>query len=216
MKKILRVPYIDQTERWVYGCESISTVMLLQYLGVEVQPDEFIDEYLPRAYSTEMKGEMYAPDPTYYYINDPRDLTGWGCYAPCIVKALQNTFAAKEAHQRFAAVDETGLTAAQLCEKYIDNNMPVVFWATLDLQPAGGFSYWTLPSGQRFAWKGNEHCLLLVGYDEENFWFNDPWHNHGCCPYPRALVEQRHAEQGMYAVGVARIGHWDQATGRMI
>ena len=205
MKKILTVPYIDQTERWVYGCESISAVMLLQYLGLEVQPDEFIDQYLPRAMSTEMGGVMYARHPAHYYINDPRDLTGWGCYAPCICTALQNTFAAKGKAGQFAPVDETGSTAARLCERYIDSGMPVVFWATLDFVPCGGYSYWTLPSGEEFGWLGNEHCLLLVGYDDENYWFNDPWHNHGCCPYPKALVEQRHREQGMYAVAVKKL-----------
>ena len=30
MKKIVSAPYIDQTERWVNGCESISSVMLLR------------------------------------------------------------------------------------------------------------------------------------------------------------------------------------------
>ena len=30
MKKIVLAPYIDQTDRWVNGCESISAVMLLQ------------------------------------------------------------------------------------------------------------------------------------------------------------------------------------------
>ena len=34
MKKIVPAPYIDQTERWVNGCESISSVMLLQAVGI--------------------------------------------------------------------------------------------------------------------------------------------------------------------------------------
>lgn len=200
MKYLLNVPYIDQTRRWVYGCESVSAVMLLQYFGLDIDPDEFIEEYLPRCYSTEVGGRMYARHPAEYYINDPRDLTGWGCYAPCIVKALRNAFAAKGMQERFAVKDVTGLTAAQLCEKYVRRGLPVVFWATLDMQPAGEHTHWTLPSGEDFAWRGNEHCLLLVGWDDESFWFNDPWHDHGCRPYPRALVEKRHAEQGMYAV----------------
>ncbi len=200
MKYLLNVPYIDQTRRWVYGCESVSAVMLLQYFGLDIDPDEFIEEYLPRCYSTEVGGRMYARHPAEYYINDPRDLTGWGCYAPCIAKALRNAFAAKGMQERFAVKDVTGLTAAQLCEKYVRRGLPVVFWATLDMQPAGDYTHWTLPSGEDFAWRGNEHCLLLVGWDDESFWFNDPWHDHGCCPYPRALVEKRHAEQGMYAV----------------
>ena len=57
-----------------------------------------------------------------------------------------------------------------------------------------------LADGTDFAWKCNEHCLLLVGYDEENYWFNDPWHDHGVCPQPKQLVEDCHAAQGMFAV----------------
>ena len=60
--------------------------------------------------------------------------------------------------------------------------------------------YLLLADGTDFAWKCNEHCLLLVGYDEENYWFNDPWHDHGVCPQPKQLVEDCHAAQGMFAV----------------
>ena len=42
MKKIVPAPYIDQTERWVNGCESISSVMLLQAVGIDIDPDTFI------------------------------------------------------------------------------------------------------------------------------------------------------------------------------
>ena len=60
--------------------------------------------------------------------------------------------------------------------------MPVVFWATLDFQPVPEKrDHWLLADGTDFAWKCNEHCLLLVGYDDENYWFNDPWHDHGVC-----------------------------------
>lgn len=204
MSRILKAPYIDQTERWVYGCESISTVMLLQYLGIAIDPDDFIDHHLPRGWSTGTGADMVAPDPMYYYINEPRDLSGWGCYAPCIVNAIQSVLEARGLADTYTVVDETGKTAAQLCEEYIDNGMPVVFWATLDMEPSEGVSRWTLPDGRPFVWKQHEHCLLLVGYDAENYWFNDPWHNHGCCPYPKALVEDRHRVQDMYAVSVKK------------
>ncbi|MCI2046357.1 MAG: C39 family peptidase [Faecalibacterium sp.] len=202
MKKILQAPYIDQTERWVYGCESVSAVMLLQYLGVAIGPDTFIDEYLPRAQSTTQNGEMLAENPAYYYINNPRDTTGWGCYAPCICTALKNALAAGGKGEAYTVVDASGKTAEALCREFIDQGMPVVFWATLDFEPSVGTDRWRLPDGQEFIWKNHEHCLLLVGYDEENYWFNDPWHNHGCCPYPKALVEQRHREQDLYAVSL--------------
>ena len=49
MKKIVPAPYIDQTERWVNGCESISSVMLLQAVGIDIDPDTFIARDLPHA-----------------------------------------------------------------------------------------------------------------------------------------------------------------------
>lgn len=65
---------------------------------------------------------------------------------------------------------------------------------------AGKRDHWLLADGTDFAWKCNEHCLLLVGYDDENYWFNDPWHDHGVCPQPKQLVEDCHAAQGLFAV----------------
>ena len=104
------------------------------------------------------------------------------------------------AADKFEVVDESGKTAAELCS-YIDAGMPVVFWATLDFQPVPEKrDHWLLADGTDFAWKCNEHCLLLVGYDDENYWFNDPWHDHGVCPQPKQLVEDCHAAQGLFAV----------------
>ena len=40
------VPYIDQSKRYPTGCESVSTVMALQYAGVNISVDKFIDNYL--------------------------------------------------------------------------------------------------------------------------------------------------------------------------
>ena len=42
----LEVPYIDQSVKYPTGCESVSAVMLLQYLGYSITVDEFIEKYL--------------------------------------------------------------------------------------------------------------------------------------------------------------------------
>ena len=134
MKKIISAPYIDQTERWVNGCESISAVMLLQAMGISIAPDTFIERDLPHAPYWEQDGKLYGPDPWHVYPGDPHDHTGYGCYAPCIVEALNSALVHEGAADRFEVVDESGKTAAELC-RYIDEGMPVVFWATLDFQP---------------------------------------------------------------------------------
>ena len=60
MKKIVSAPYIDQTARWVNGCESISSVMLLQAVGIPIDPDVFIERDLPHAPYWEQEGRLSA------------------------------------------------------------------------------------------------------------------------------------------------------------
>lgn len=45
---LLDAPFIDQRDKYPTGCESVTAVMALQYAGVEVSVEEFIDGYLPQ------------------------------------------------------------------------------------------------------------------------------------------------------------------------
>ena len=42
-KVCIDVPYIDQSKLYPTGCESVSTVMLLRFLGIDITVDEFIN-----------------------------------------------------------------------------------------------------------------------------------------------------------------------------
>ena len=42
MRNVIDVPYLDQSVRYPTGCESVSAVMLLRYLGYEMSVDEFM------------------------------------------------------------------------------------------------------------------------------------------------------------------------------
>ena len=92
-----------------------------------------------------------------------------------------------------------------LLKKYIDQDMPVVFWACINMRKEIPGPEWKLlDTGERFCWTSNEHCMLLVGYDEEKYYFNDPYDNNGVVGYPRTLVEKRHAAQRSMALGVLK------------
>ena len=203
MKKLVLAPCIDQTARWPNGCESVSAVMLLRTAGVSIDPDTFIEQDLPHAPYREQDGKRFGPDPVQVYPGDPHDATGCGCFAPCIVKAMQSALERTGAADWLEAVDETGKTAEELC-RYIDAGLPVVFWTTLDFDPAPkGEERWLLDDGREVVWHSGEHCVLLVGYDAENYWFNDP-HGKGLCKHPKELVERCHAMQGMAAAALRR------------
>ena len=93
---ILNAPYIDQSIFYPTGCESVSSVMLLQYLGIDITVDEFIEKYLDKQEFEERNGELYGPDPRKYFCGSPYDADSFGCYAPVIVNALEKIFSEKQ------------------------------------------------------------------------------------------------------------------------
>ena len=84
----LEVPYIDQSVKYPTGCESVSAVMLLQYLGYSITVDEFIEKYLELGKLEEQDGELYGPNPNECFCGSPYDEESFGCYAPVIKNAL--------------------------------------------------------------------------------------------------------------------------------
>lgn len=218
-KVIIHAPYIDQSVRYPTGCESVSAVMLLQYLGIDITVDEFIGTYLQKKDFEEKDGVLYGPDPRKYFCGSPYDEDAFGCYAPVIVNALEKVFldvesgkcGAMQETAAYRAVDETGTPLEELLTKYIDRGMPVICWACIGMREPVIGPQWHLfetetrqRPGEIFKWISNEHCMLLVGYDEENYYFNDPHNGNGLTGYPREITEKRHRAQYMQAVGVRK------------
>ena len=105
----------------------------------------------------------------------------------------------------YEVIDETGKSISELLQTYIDSGMPVIFWACINMrQPVIGPSWKLWDSGEEFTWISNEHCMLLVGYDEGKYYFNDPYENHGVVGYDREVVEDRYVAQHMQAVGIKK------------
>lgn len=196
----LDVPYIDQSVKYPTGCESVSTVMLLQYLGYDLSVDEFIEKYLEQKGFEERDGQLYGPSPDEYFCGSPYDEDSFGCYAPVICKALKAA-----AGEKYRVVDETGTSMEELLTKYIDKGTPVIFWACINMrEPVRGPEWKLFDRDETFTWISNEHCMLLVGYDNDGYYFNDPYENNGVIWYDKKLVEDRHKAQHDMAVGVVK------------
>ena len=94
-KVCIDVPYIDQSKLYPTGCESVSTVMLLRFLGIDITVDEFIEKYLEKKSFEERDGQVYGPDPHRYFCGSPYDDESFGCYAPVIREALEKIIGAE-------------------------------------------------------------------------------------------------------------------------
>ena len=123
------VPYINQSENYPTGCESVTTVMLLHYLGYNITVDDFIDNYLVKRDFEVRDGILYGPNPWECFAGSPYDPDSMGCYAPVICKALKPIVSDK-----YEVIDETGKDFTYLVETYLKNGMPVILWNSINMR----------------------------------------------------------------------------------
>lgn len=171
-RRIKDVPYISQLPTLPTGCESASAAMLLNYYGCTVTAEEFASYYLPTgdAPHPDENGELIGCDPWEAFPGDPFSETGWGCYSTVIERAM-NEFLTNTGYH---AERLSGVPLYRL-KSYIDNNTPVMIWATICMEPPIESDIWTVPeTGREITWVYPMHALVLTGYDENGYYFSDP------------------------------------------
>lgn len=193
--KLIDVPHISQKDLLPTGCEIISGIMLMDYYELNIDLDDFLSE-IPISQLIETRKGLIGKSPNDAFIGDPADPNSFGCYAPVIVKAMNRLLP-----DSYKAENISGTSFEALVTDYIDNNIPVLVWASINMEPTSVRAQWTIEGTKEiFTWIKPEHCLVLVGYTESNYIFNDPYDSNGIVGYNKDIVHQRYSELGMQAV----------------
>lgn len=171
------------------GCEITSLATVLNYYGYDISKTQLADEYLDC-------GKIGQTDPDEKFIGSPYDEHSYGCYSNVIADATRD-FSIKN-NCNFKIYNLNGLSLDELY-KYIENGSPVIVWATIDLMETYRNITWDI-DGKEIAWRANEHCMVLIGYDKDNDTciVSDPLK--GIMEYPKELFNQRYEELGKQAV----------------
>lgn len=171
------------------GCEITSLATVLNYYGYDISKTQLADEYLDC-------GKIGQTDPDEKFIGSPYDEHSCGCYSNVIADAARD-FSIKN-NCNFKIYNLNGLSLDELY-KYIENGSPVIVWATIDLMETYRNITWDI-DGKEIAWRANEHCMVLIGYDKDNDTciVSDPLK--GIMEYPKELFNQRYEELGKQAV----------------
>lgn len=197
-KKIIQVPYISQKGSYITGCELVSTTMVLNYYKYYVTVKD-VAERTPKSSLQQKDGKTYGSNPSQSFIGDPTSSSGFGCFAPVVVSVMNSFFNDKK---QKTAVDVTGSNFDSLLS-YIKDGDPVIVWATMNMQPSHSGKSWILrDTGKTFTWPAREHCLVLVGFDREKYYFNDPYQSNGLKSYDKSIVQKRYCELGKQAIVV--------------
>ncbi len=172
------VPVIKQEELKA-GCETYACTMLLQSLGIDMDEFEFADYYLVEKPVYGYGDEFYGPDMDSAYAGEIE--WGYGVNSPAMAKFMNNMLSDKGSQMTATSLE--GIDLDKLCEDYIINDIPVMVWATTNMDEPYIKKYWTVDYvdeevsdaqiGDTEQWMQNEHCMVLIGYDEQNYYFAD-------------------------------------------
>ena len=192
---VLAVPILAQFPQFPTGCESVSAVMALRYYGEQISVSAFVNNHLARDNRFYYDGSVYCgPDPYKVFVGDPTNSRSYGCMAPVIEDALISYFGSDRRIK-----NTTGQSLDALCTTYIDNEMPVLVWATIGMVQTTKGASWRISDGSTFTWPNNEHCMVLIGYSDSHYYFNDPYRGK-TVSYPKTLCESRYNELGMQSL----------------
>lgn len=174
MPKKISISPVCQKPDYPSGCEVVTAVMYLNYLGYNIDIDSFIDGYLTVGEAPCCKnGVWYSSDPNEVFLGNPRSNNGWGIWAEGLAKAINKCI---EDYSGDHTVTVTySETLDSLCRKYISKNIPVLVWVTAYMNdPYENITAHIIGSDKIFTWISPNHCMLLVGYDADYYYFNDP------------------------------------------
>ncbi len=203
---IKNVPVLSQTDLTAC-CESYACTMTLQYLGFDLTINEFVENYLikkPVYYGAD--GTLYGPDMDAAFAGDI--YFGYGINSPAMAKSM-NIYL-KEQKSNLTAYSLKGVSVKELCHKYVAKNIPVMIWATANMDEPFVHRSWvvdyvdensTVKIGDEVSWQMHEHCMVLVGFDEKNYYLSDSVAGE-VSVFDRATFEDRYAKLGTQAIVV--------------
>ena len=91
------------------------------------------------------------------------------------------------------------------CSIYVNKGIPVIIWATVDMTDYFEYRYWSTPEGSDVQYNNKLHCLLLVGYDENNYYFHDPMRK-AYKGFSKSKVDEAYNLLGKQAVVIIKSG----------
>jgi uncharacterized protein YvpB len=196
-KKIIDgVPHLSQLPELQRGCEVTSLAMLLQYEGIPADKMKLAKQI----HKLPFRDENYVRSNPYDgFVGDIYTFSksGYGVYHGPVANLA-------ETYMPGRIKDITGQSIEAVYD-LIDNGSPVwvITNSTFAPLPESEFTVWNTNSGDvKITY--SEHSVLIVGYDEQSVYINDPLAESGYKDVPRKAFEQAWIQMGSQAIGIAK------------
>ena len=165
---ILDVPLIKQNPELKFGCEVTSTAMMLQYAGVSVNKMELYHKVKkdPDPLVESNGNIMSWGNPADGFVGDMTGKAKGYAVFDQPIEALINEYLDGKAINLSNQPFSTLLT-------HVGKGFPIVIWTTGDYKLPNRWESWD-HQGNTIKTPLDLHVVVLVGYDQENVYLNDP------------------------------------------
>lgn len=167
---IEKVPYINQLKLgYPTGCEAVSATMVLKYKGYDVSAKDIINKTKTGSKKHQKSdGLWYGANPFEEFVGNPSLGLGKGSYG-VFAKPIA------EAMGAYASGKVTNISGCSENELFnqVSKGNPVVVWCVKNggnLKEGVTWHY----DGGTFKELVGEHCAVLIGYDKDYVYLNDP------------------------------------------
>lgn len=165
---MLDLPLIKQNPELKYGCEVTSTAMMLQYSGASVDKMELYKKIRKDDDPLVEKGEDIISwgDPDVGFVGD---MTGKNKGYATFDKPIEDLV---NQYTGGHAVNLTNKSFSQVIS-HLSKSYPVVVWTTGDYRLPNRWEAWE-HEGETIKTPLDLHVVVLVGYDKDYVYVNDP------------------------------------------
>ena len=155
---------------------------------------------IPKAALEYRDGRAYAPHPSEAFVGDPFSEAGYGVFPGALEETLQDCI--DEAGGPHTVRVYEGASESEILA-VVDSGHPLCVWSTMWMEEIVPMPGWYIKRGgihtdEYFPWPGNEHCYVLVGYDDTYVTVCDPLR--GKVRYNRDRFFRLFDELGGYAL----------------
>lgn len=167
----LDVPLIAQKPELYNGCEVTSLTMLLNFKGVKVDKLTLVKD-MKKDKTPMVKGKngkiISWGNPDYGFVGDVtgKNGPGYSINPNALLPLAENYYEGQ-------AMDLTNCTLEDL-QLYLMMKSPVVVWVTCSMNVPNNFVIWKDGQGLPVKATFSQHAVVLTGYDENYFYYNDP------------------------------------------
>lgn len=169
-ENILDVPLISQLPELKNGCEIVSLTMALNYRGIDIDKITLSNEVQkdPTELQLSTNGEFLLwGNPKVGFVGDITGKDhGYSIDPEPLIPLIE----------KYYSGEMTNLCGADLVdlEKALSNNTPILVWINAFFSEDIYWTVWKDSNGNEVTANLNMHAVLLTGFDENNFYYNDP------------------------------------------